>query len=93
MKDSLAMGFIRVLRGLIGLLLLMQIFGLIINLLWLLPNSGEAAGYGMGSIVYRLVLFLVSIGLFMGLRRVINRMYLKKHGVPHPTLAQRPWAL
>jgi hypothetical protein len=86
-------GLLRVIRGLIGLLIVLQPFGLVINLLWLLPNPGADNGYEIASLLYRLALLAVSVGLFLGLRRIINRLYLKKHGVPHPTLAQRRWVL
>jgi hypothetical protein len=86
-------GLLRVIRGLIGLLIVLQPFGLVINLLWLLPNPGADHGYEMASLLYRLALLAVSVGLFLGLRRIINRLYLKKHGVAHPTLAQRRWVL
>ena len=83
----------RVVRGLIGFLILMQLFGLLINLLWLLPQPGPAPEYGIGSLLYRLALLLLSGGWFFGLRRIINRLHFKKHGVPHPALADQPWAL
>jgi hypothetical protein len=86
-------GLFRAVRGLIGLLIVLQLFGLVINLLWLLPQPGAAHAYGMGSLLYRLALLLVSGALFFGLRRIINRSYLRRHGVPHPTLADRRWAL
>ena len=79
-------GLCRVVRGLIGFLMLMQLFGLVISLLWL-------PGYGIGSFLYRVALLVISGGLFFGLRHIINRLYLNKHGVPHPTLAEQRWAL
>jgi hypothetical protein len=38
------------------------------------------------------VSMVMSAALFWWLRRVINRAYTKRHGVPHPALAKR-WAL
>ena len=86
-------GLCRIARGLIGLLLLMQLFGLAINLLWLLPDPGAAHEHGLASLLYRLVLLSLSGGLFFALRHIINRLYLKRHGRAHPALAERPWAL
>jgi hypothetical protein len=77
----------------IGLLIVLQLFGLVIHLLWLLPHPGAAPGSGMGLLLYRLALLLVSVGWFVWLRHIIHRLHLKQHGVPHPTLAHRPWAL
>lgn len=40
-------GLLRAIRGLVGLLIVLQPFGLVINLLWLLPNPGADHGYGI----------------------------------------------
>lgn len=86
-------GLFRIARAFIGFLILLQIFGIAINLLWLLPKPDVANEYGIASLLYRSVLLLFSCGLFFGIRRVINRLYLNRHGVPHPALAKKRWAL
>ncbi len=86
------MGLLRVVRGFVGFLLLMQIFGLVISLLWI-QHPAAAHGHGLASVLSRFAFLLFSGGLFFGLRTVINRLHLKKHGVPHPALADKPWAL
>ena len=73
-------GILRVVRGFIGLLWVLQSFGLVIALLW---QQMSIAG---------LVAYLLSGAAFFGLRSVINRLHLKKHGVRHPALAENPWA-
>ncbi len=31
--------------------------------------------------------------LFFGLRSLTNKLHIKKHGVPHPALGEKKWAL
>ena len=86
------MVFLRVIRGFIGFLFVLQIFGVVIILTWLQqPNA--VTGYVFGQLLFRVVVLLLFGGLFFGLRSVINRLHSKKHGVPHPVLAERRWAL
>ena len=42
---------------------------------------------------FKVVILAVSGLVFFGLRRVINRLHIRKHGVPHPALAETEWAL
>lgn len=72
-------GWLRVIRGLCGLLFGLNVMGL----------------YTMNTVplfLINAVSMVMFATLFLWLRRVINRVYAKRHGVPHPALAKR-WAL
>lgn len=85
-------GLLRFIRGFCGLLFGMQIVGLLPVLTWL--QQPDAVTGGMWAQVFIKVLALGLFGwLFFGLRSIINRLHTKKHGVPHPALAEKKWAL
>lgn len=85
-------GLLRLIRGFCGFLFAMQIFGLLPVLTWL--QQPDAITGGMWALVTIKVLALALFGwLFFGLRSIINRLHTKKHGVPHPVLAEKKWAL
>jgi len=84
-------GFLRFVRGVSGLLFGMQIVGLLPILTWL--KQPDAVTGSMLALVFIKVIALVVFGaLFFGLRSLINWLYTKKHGTPHPALAKM-WAL
>ena len=85
-------GFLRIVRGFFGFLIVLQIFGLVPVLTWLQQPSA-VTGSMYGQLLVKVIFLLLFGGLFFGLRSVINRLHLKKHGVPHPTLAEKRWAL
>ena len=56
-------------------------------------GAQEANSYHLLALVFIKVIALVVFGaLFFGLRSLINWLYTKKHGTPHPALAKM-WAL
>lgn len=85
-------GLLRVMRGIVGFFVVLQIFGVVIILTWL-QQPNLPTGYVLGQFIFRIVVLLMFGGLFFGLRSIINRLHTKKHGVPHPTLAEKRWAL
>lgn len=86
------LGFIRLIRGLCGFIFGMQIFGLLPVLTWL--QQPDAVTGGMWAQVLVKILAMTLFGwLFFWLRGVINRLHTKTYGVPHPSLAEKQWAL
>lgn len=86
---------LRFIRGFCGFVFALQIIQLIESVTWLLKP--ESAGIDM-SIFFALVLIkVVVLGasgfLFFWLRDLINNLYIKKHGTPHPSLADKKWSL
>ena len=85
-------GLLRFIRGFCGLLFVMQIVGLLPVLTWL--QQPDAVTDDMWAQVFIKVLALALFGsLFFGLRSIINRLHIRKHGVPHPALAEKQWSL
>ena len=84
--------FLRVIRGFVGLLVVLLVFGLVPVLTWLQQPSA-VTGYMYGQLFVKIVFLLLFGGLFFGLRSIINRLHLKMRGVPHPVLAEKRWAL
>lgn len=85
-------GFLRLIRGLCGLQFVLQIVGLLPVLTWL--QQPDAVTGGMWAQVLIKAITLALFGwLFFWLRGVINRLHTRKHGVPHPALAEKKWAL
>jgi len=83
---------LRLIRGFCGFVYVMQFFGLYPVLTWL--QQPDAVTGGMWAQALIKVLTLVLFGwLFFWLRSVINSLHTKKHGVPHPALAEKKWAL
>lgn len=53
------------------------------------PGSTKVAA----TFFFALIPLLLFRALFFALRRLINYLHTKKHGVPHPALAKSNWAL
>ncbi len=88
-------GLLRFIRGVCGFVFAIQIIHVIEAVTWL--SKPEAVGVDMGKFFALLLvkaIFLAMAGfLFFGLRGFINRLHTKKHGTPHPALAEKKWAL
>lgn len=86
---------LRIIRGFCGLVFALQLIYIIEAVLWLF--APEAVGVDMGKFFALLLLkaiYLAVAGfLFFWLRGLVNRLYTKKHGIPHPALAVKQWAL
>lgn len=85
-------GVLRFVRGVFGLLFGLQILGMLPILSWL-QHPESVTGNMAALLLIKVLAALVCGALFFGLRALINRLYLRKHGVAHPTLANKRWAL
>ncbi len=86
------LGFLRIIRIFCGVIFAMQIAGLLPIFTWLQQPSAIPAG--MWVLVAMKISAMVLFGwLFFALRSLINRLHTKTHGIPHPALAEKKWAL
>jgi len=53
-------------------------------------NNAQALGLEVG--IYRLGVAFGCLAVFGGMRWLINRLHLRRHGVPHPSL-KKDWSL
>lgn len=85
-------GLLRFIRGICGFLFAWQVVGLLPVLTWM--QRPDAVTGGMWTRVLIKAIALVLFGwLFFWLRGAINRLHTKRHGAPHPALAENKWAL
>lgn len=83
-------GFLRLVRGICGLIFGMNILGFL-----LLPSRIQQPGRvtDLPELVLGKTIALIVFGvLFFALRNLINWMHTKKHGTPHPALVKK-WGL
>jgi len=86
------LGLLRLIRGFCGFLIAILIIGLLAVPSWLVQPVPILDSMWAQALIN--VLALVLFGwLFFKLRSIINRLHTKKHGVPHPVLAEKKWAL
>ncbi len=85
-------GVLRLIRGLCGFMFAMQIVGLLPILTWL-QQPAQATGGMWVQALFKVIAMILFGWLFFWLRSLINRFYTKRHGVPHPVLAEKKWAL
>lgn len=91
-SGTIMFGLLRLIRGICGFVFAIQITGLLPILTWL--QQPDAVTGGLWAQVLIKVLALALFGwLFFWLRNIINRLHTKKHGVAHPALAEKKWAL
>ncbi|PPC80809.1 MAG: hypothetical protein CTY38_10295 [Methylotenera sp.] len=86
------LGPLRLIRGLCGFLFVMQIVGLLPLLTWL-QQPDAVTGEMWAQVIIKVLAFGLFGWLFFVLRSIINRLYKKEHGVPHPILAEKKWVL
>jgi hypothetical protein len=84
-------GLLRFIRGLLGLIAAWQVLGLLPVLSWL-QDPAAVNGNMMAVLVVKLLVMSLSVGAFFGLRAVINKLHVKRHGIKHPAL-EKKWAL
>lgn len=85
-------GLLRVVRGVIGVLFVFQLFGMLPLLTWF-QNPEAIGGHHIVQLVIK-VLFAVLCGAaFFGMRTFINWLHQKMRGTPHPALAVKKLAL
>jgi len=85
-------GFLRFIRGFCGILFAWQIIGLFPVLTWL-QQPDAATGEMWARVLIKVIAMALFGWLFFWLRNLINRLYAKKHSMPHPVLAEKKWAL
>ena len=88
-------GLLRVVRGICGFVFALQAFHVMEAVAWLLKQGGPSPGMGsvLAVLTIKIIAMIVTGFLFLWLRRLINRLHVKKKGTPHPALAERKWAL
>jgi apolipoprotein N-acyltransferase len=74
---------LRTLRALAGVFFVWQLIGLLPVLTWLQNPSAVTAGM-WAAVIAKLVMAAIGIGAFVGLKKLINFLHVKNHGVPHP---------
>lgn len=84
-------GLLRLIRGFFGFFAVLQVFGLLPVLSWL-QDLGAVNAKMMALLVVKLLFMALSIGAFFGLRELINKLHIKRHGIQHPALVNK-WAL
>lgn len=73
-------------RVLWGIFFILQIFGIFASLVWL-GRSSESRDIIL--FLLRILALVVSGKIFFWLRGVIDRLHLKRYGVPHPSFAPK----
>jgi len=84
-------GLLRLLRGILGFIAVLQVNGLLPVLSWL-EAPAAVDGNMIAIFIVKLFLMAMSFGAFFGLRSLINKLHVKHHGVDHPALVKK-WAL
>ena len=85
-------GLLRVVRGLCGMVLVWQLLTLLPALTWIQSSEG-VTGQIWAQLVLKVFVFFSAGLLFLGLRRLINRMHSRRYGVVHPSLGWSKWKL
>lgn len=83
---------LRIVRGIIGFVFGVQIIGLFPIITWL-QDTSAITGNMIAVLVLKVVLGVLCGVVFFWMRRLINKLHTKKHGVPHPALAEKRFAL
>lgn len=89
--SSMLFGSLRLIRGFIGLIFVIQSSSLIM-LSFQLPLHPIASSSG-AKLLFGIVLTIVFGVIFFGLRWLINFLHLKIYGVSHPVFIKNNWAL
>jgi hypothetical protein len=84
-------GLLRFIRGFFGFIAAWQVLGLLPVLSWL-QDPASVNGNMMAMLVVKLLMMVLSVGAFFGLRALINKLHIKRHGIKHPSL-EKKWAL
>ena len=84
-------GLLRLIRGFFGFIAAWQVLGILPVLSWL-QDLGAVNGNMMAILLVKLLFMALSFGAFFGLRALINKLHIKRHGIQHPALVKK-WAL
>ncbi len=95
LSEKVLFGLLRFIRGVFGFIFVLQLIHVIEAAASLLKP--EAVNFDMGNffalLLVKAAFFMAAGFLFFGLRWLINRIYINKYGIPHPSLAEKKWAL
>lgn len=84
---------LRIIRGLCGLIFAINMMGLVMITITLPMHPEMASGKELVQIILGALGSVFFGWLFFELRKFINWLHLKKIGKPHPSLADKKWAL
>jgi len=82
---------LRTIRGLIGIVAAIQFVGTSRSLGDYIFGIGEH-NETLLFILVKLIILLVLAGAFVGMKSMINKLYLRKHNTEHPAFIS-PWSL
>lgn len=85
-------GFLRILRGIIGVIFALQIIGMLPALSWV-QNPEAIGAHHLVMLAFKLLATAAFGAAFFGLRAFINWLHQKMRGTPHPALAVKRFAL
>ena len=83
---------LRIIRGFCGLIFALQIIQLLPIITWT-TQSQAVTGNMLALLTFKVIALIISCGLFFGLRWLINHLHVRRHGAPHPILAEKKWAI
>lgn len=93
-------GFLRFMRGFFGLLAFLMCFacyGFINDLGGLLTVLNKFEAFIKTGLIYTFIAYVlvgvISAFLFVGITKLIHKLYFKKYGTKHPVLSKSKWAL
>jgi len=104
-RESFVFGLLRFFRAVCGLVFALQCLQVMAAAAWISKvmepdawiSKPEAVDVDMGGffalLLVKVVILAVSGLMFFWLRRLINRLHIRRHGVPHPALAEKEWVL
>jgi len=85
--------FVRGIFGAIFGILMLQVLVAVLTLVMNFESGATDVGKVFALLLIQAVVMVTSGVIFLWLRKVINNLYEKKFGVPHPALAEKKWNL
>ena len=80
--------FLRFIRGFCGVLFVIQIIGLLPVISWL-QQPDAITGKMLAQVFIKMIVLAFWGAIFFGMRYIINWLYSKKLGIPHPALQKK----
>jgi hypothetical protein len=87
---------LRFIRGIFGVVFatqVLQVLEAVLSLAFKYDVVSVDLGKYFALLLIKTVVLIVSCFLFFWLRLLINKLYEKKHGTPHPALGAKKWNL
>lgn len=86
-------GALRLFRGVCGFVFGLQVVDVASVLVALIMGqTAQNPGKFLAIFLMEVIVLVISGALFFGLRKLINYLYERKHGIPHPAL-EKKWAI